>query len=599
MQAIPRFALALLLGSVPLTGLPLAAYATTQSSEAAVSAADSRLQALYEREYQWRQEMLGKVLDDEGEWQLGERWPRVDPATQRTNLAYWDAALAELDALPLEDLSRAEQINAATFRQIVTTLAEEVRYKTYEAPLNSDSFFWTGLFPRQGGFSDVEAYHRYIARLRDLPRFFAENLANMRAGLARGYSVPRVTLIGREKSLEAYLVAGQDNPFWTPIADMPASIGAADQEALRSAALAAVAEAVVPAYSEVLDFMRNVYLKQARTSLAARDLPDGEAFYQSQIQAYTTLDLTPEEIHKQGLAEVERIQAEMAEVIARTGFEGDLQAFIEFLRTDPRFYAKTPRELLSYSSYVAKRADGKMGEVLGFLPRRRFTILPVPDAIAPFYTSGRGGLNSCLMNTYDLPSRPLFNLPALTLHECAPGHALQAAIAEEAPGEVPRFRRDNYFSGYGEGWGLYTEWLGTRMGVYETPYEDFGRLSYEMWRACRLVIDTGVHYFGWSRDRALAYLGERTALSTHEVTTEVDRYISWPGQALAYKLGEMLIRRKRAEAEAALGTDFDQRYFHDVILGLGSVPLPVLEAELDAWIAAGGPNPYADLPEAA
>ncbi|WP_241505995.1 DUF885 domain-containing protein [Parahaliea mediterranea] len=595
MHTLSRLTLALALGALPLTLTAPAALA--QPAAAAKSeqpTADARLQALYEREYAWRQDRLGKVLDEDGEWQAGSRWAKVDPATQRENLAYWEQVLAELDAIPADQLSHAEQINADTFRQIVTTLADEVRFKTYEAPLNSDSFFWTGLFPRMGGFEDADAYRRYIDRLRDMPRFFEENVNNMRAGLKRGYSVPRVTLAGREKSLEAYLATGEGNPFWTPLADMPQGITGSERQALERDARAAINEAVVPAYTQVLDFMRDEYLKQARTSLAVRDLPDGEAFYQAQIRAYTTLDLSPEEIHQRGLDEVARIEAEMQAVIAKTGFDGDLQAFIAFLRTDPQFYAKTPRELLSYSAYVAKKADGYMGEVLGFLPRRRFTILPVPDAIAPFYTSGRGGLNSCLMNTYDLPSRPLFNLPALTLHECAPGHALQAAIAKEAPGDIPRFRRDNYFSGYGEGWGLYTEWLGTKMGVYETPYEDFGRLSYEMWRACRLVIDTGVHYMGWSRERALAFLGERTALSTHEVTTEVDRYISWPGQALAYKLGEMLIRRKRAEAEDALGADFDQRYFHDVILGLRSVPLPVLEAELDRWIAGGGGNPYAD-----
>lgn len=557
--------------------------------------ANVRLQDLYEREYAWRQQMLGKVEGEDGEWRDGNRLPAVDARSQAEHLTYWQEVLAELDAIAVDELNHQEQINAAVFRQIVTTLADEVRFRAYEAPLNSDSFFWTGLYPRLGGFEDAQAYQRYARRLRDLPRFFDDNIANMRTGLARGYSVPQVTLVGRDNSIEAYLAAGEDNPFWTPMEALPATMPAAQRAPLEAEVRAAINEAVVPAYRKLLAFMREEYIPNTRTTLAARELPDGEAFYRAQIRAFTTLDLSPETIHQMGLAEVERILGEMQAVIDATGFDGDMEAFLEFLRTDPQFYAKTPRELLSYSAYVAKQVDGKLGETIGFLPRRRFTILPVPDAIAPFYTSGRGGLDSCLMNTYDLPSRPLFNLTALTLHECGPGHALQAAIAKEAPGEIPRFRRDNYFSGYGEGWGLYTEWLGTVMGVYETPYEDFGRLSYEMWRACRLVIDTGVHHFGWSRERALAYLRDHTALSEHEVTTEVDRYISWPGQALAYKLGEMLIRRKRAEAEAALGSDFDQRYFHDVILGLRSVPLPVLERELDAWIADGGKNPYEGL----
>ena len=219
----------------------------------------------------------------------------------------------------------------------------------------------------------------------------------------------------------------------------------------------------------------------------------------------------------------------------------------------------------------------------------------MPDEIAPIYTAGRGGYGRCLMNTYDLPQRPLYTIPALTLHECSPGHSLQAAISREAPGDIPEFRARNYFSGYGEGWGLYVEWLGGELGIYRTPYEKFGQLTYEMWRACRLVIDTGVHHYGWSRDEALAYLRDNAALSEREVTTEIDRYISWPAQALAYKLGEMLIREKRAKAEAELGTDFDQRWFHDTILALRSVPLSVLADELDAWIAAGGPDPYADV----
>ncbi|MFV0478302.1 MAG: DUF885 domain-containing protein [Parahaliea sp.] len=564
-----------------------------QTDVQAADDANTRLQALYEREYIWRQQMLGKVQLDNGQWQAGNYWPQVDAAAQAEHLQYWQQVLMELDTIPVQSLNREEQINAAVFRQIVTTLRAEVEFKSYQAPLNSDTFFWTGLYPRLSGYSDVAAYNRYIARLYDLPRFFSDNMDNMRAGLARGFSVPQITLQGRDKSIEPYLVRGSDNPFWTPVVNMPSSFPADERRRIEKVVEKAIDEAVIPAYSHLLDFMRNEYIPGARVGLAARDLPDGEAYYQAMIRAYTTLDLSPQEIHQTGLDEVKRIQAEMQAVIQRTGFEGDLAGFITFLRTDPQFYARSPRELLSYSAYVAKRVDGKLSEVIGFLPRRRFTIVPVPDAIAPFYTSGRGGLNSCMMNTHNLKSRPLFNLSALTLHECGPGHALQAAIAKEAPGEIPRFRRDNYFSGYGEGWGLYTEWLGTLMGVYETPYEDFGRLSYEMWRACRLVIDTGVHYFGWSREQALAYLQDHTALSIHEVTTEVDRYISWPAQALAYKLGELLIRSKRAEAEQKLGENFDQRYFHDVILGLRSVPLPVLAAELDIWIADGGKNPYA------
>jgi uncharacterized protein (DUF885 family) len=353
---------------------------------------------------------------------------------------------------------------------------------------------------------------------------------------------------------------------------------------------------VVPAYAKLLTFYRSEYVPKTRTTLAAEAVPDGKAFYQAQIREYTTTDLTAEQIHKIGLDEVARITADMEKTKEAAGFKGDLKAFVQFLRTDPQFYAKTPDELMGVSAYVTKRMDGLLKTTIGFLPRYRFTIRPVPDAIAPFYTAGRGGLESCLMNTYDLPSRPLYQIPALTLHECNPGHSFQAAVAMESPvPDRPEFRKQTYFSGYGEGWGLYTEWLGSKIGIYRTPYEEFGRESYEIWRACRLVIDTGVHHMGWTREQAIAYLADHTALSHHEVETEVDRYISWPGQALAYKLGELTIRKERAKAEQTLGPKFDQRWFHDKFLSLGSVPLNVLEQQLDLWIAEGGKNPFPNV----
>jgi uncharacterized protein (DUF885 family) len=333
--------------------------------------------------------------------------------------------------------------------------------------------------------------------------------------------------------------------------------------------------------------MRNEYLPNTRTTLGASVLPDGQAYYKAMIEKFTTLDLTAQQIHDMGLREVARIKAEMEATKQRAGFAGTMAEFFHFLRTDPQFYAKTPRELLSYSAYVSKKADWKLAETIGTIPRRRHGIRPVPEALAPIYTGGRGGLEACLMNTYNLPARPLYTLASLTLHECTPGHSFQAALALEGP-ERPSFRRGTSFSGYGEGWGLYTEWLGTVMGIYETPYEDFGRLTYEMWRACRLVIDTGIHQFGWTREQAMNYLREHAALAEHEITTEVERYIAWPGQALAYKLGEMQIRRHRREAEEKLGTAFDQRTFHDAILALGSVPLPLLEQRMAKFIADGG-----------
>lgn len=542
--------------------------------------ADARLKALYTAEWNWRQrEMAANAT----------RFPRVDAASQEVRLAYWTRALATLDSIPTNRLSAEERINAEVFAYSVRALANDIRFKTYEIPFNSDTFFWTEFTPRQG-FTTTEAYRNYVARLRDIPRYFDEQMTNMRAGLARGYTIPRVSVEGRDKTIEPYVVPDSTNPLFAPFAQMPLSITAADQATMRAEMLAVLRDVVVPAYQKLLTMLREEYMPKTRTTLAATTLPDGAAFYQSQIEKFTTLKLTAQEIHEVGLKEVARIRADMEATKAEAGFTGSMEEFFKFLRTDPQFYAKTPKELLSLSAYVSKKADWKLREMIGVLPRYRHGIRPVPDAIAPIYTGGRGGLETCLMNTYNLPARTLYTIPALTLHECTPGHSFQAALALEGP-DRPPFRRGTSFSGYGEGWGLYTEWLGKVMDIYEGPYEEFGRQTYEMWRAVRLVIDTGIHQFGWSRERAMEYLRTHAALSEHEITTEVDRYIAWPGQALAYKLGELQIRRHRREAEEKLGPAFDQRKFHDAILALGSVPLPVLEARMAKFIADGGNNP--------
>jgi uncharacterized protein (DUF885 family) len=547
-------------------------------AERDTNSADARLRALYTEEWNWRQRELGRGVSD--------RFPRVDAASQQARLAYWARTLEALDTIPFDELSPEEKVNAQVFRASLRALANDVRFRTYEVPFNSDTFFWTSFTPRQG-LATADAYRAFLARLRDVPRHFDEQFVNMRAGLARGFSVPRVSVVGRDRTIEPYLETDATNPLYLPFTLMPATIPASDQDAMRAEAATVIRDIVAPAYERLLAFMREEYLPKARTSLAAVEMPDGPAYYQAMIEKFTTLTLTAKEIHEIGLKEVARIEAEMQTTKDRAGFKGTMAEFFQFLRTDPQFYAKTPRELLSYSAYVSKKADLKLGETIGFLPRRRHGILPVPEALAPIYTGGRGGLEACLMNTYNLPARPLYTLPALTLHECTPGHSFQAALALEGS-ERPPFRRGTSFSAYGEGWGLYTEWLGTVMGIYETPYEDFGRLTYEMWRAARLVIDTGIHAFGWSREQAMDYLRTRAALSEHEITTEIERYIAWPGQALAYKLGEIQIRRHRREAEEKLGPKFDQRQFHDAILALGSVPLAVLEERMAQFIADGG-----------
>jgi uncharacterized protein (DUF885 family) len=415
----------------------------------------------------------------------------------------------------------------------------------------------------------------------------------MRAGLKRGMTVPRATLEGYEGTMSAHVVADPSaSVFWEPFVKFPAGVPAAEHERLRRDGRAAVTDGAIAGYRELLDFFQKEYLPGARKTLGAWELPDGRAYYAQKIREFTTLELTPQEIHKTGLAEVARISAEMNAVMKEVGFQGDFAAFLTFLRSDPRFYAKTPEELLSKASRLAKRIDGKLPSMFKTLPRLPYTVEPVPTDIAPKYTTGRyvsapqGSTMPGIywVNTYKLEARPFYTLPALTLHEAVPGHHLQIALSRELD-NLPNFRRYSYLSAFGEGWGLYSEWLGIEAGMYADPYDNFGRLTYEMWRACRLVVDTGLHSMGWTRQQAIDYMATRTALPIHEVTTEVDRYISWPGQALAYKLGELKIKELRRRAETTLGTRFDVREFHDVVLGSGSVPLSVLEANVDRWIA--------------
>jgi uncharacterized protein (DUF885 family) len=572
------------IGLALLLAAPAALVAQTPST----SEADQRLKALYDAEWQWREKEEARVPGEFGRHAADDHLPRVDAATQQKRLEYWQKTLAELDKIPLEQLSPEEKINAQVFRAVIEEEAVDVKYKTYEAPFNADTFFWTSFTPREG-FSNAEEYRRYLGRLRDAPRYFDEQIVNMRAGLKRGFTVPKVSVTGRDKTIEPYLKADDTNPLWLPLTMMPSSIAPDEQEKMRAEARSLIA-ALVPAYSKLLDFIRNEYLVKARTTLAAEKLPDGKAYYQAMIKKFTTLDLTAEQIHQIGLSEVARIKGEMQTTMQKTGFKGTLPEFMTFLRTDPQFYAKTPHELLADATYVLKKMDGKLKDTIGFLPRYRHGVIAVPASLAPIYTGGRGGLENCMFNTYNLPARPLYTLPALALHECTPGHSFQAALALEGP-ERPAFRKEQYFSGYGEGWGLYTEWLGGHIGIYETPYEEFGQLTYEIWRAVRLVVDTGIHHYGWSREQALAYMKDNVPLSEHEITTEVDRYIAWPGQAVAYKLGQMQILRHRREAEQALGTKFDQRKFHDAILQLGAVPLPVLAERMAKFIADGGENP--------
>jgi uncharacterized protein (DUF885 family) len=566
-----------------------AAVAPARADTLKADTADARFEALYKAEWAWRQEQFpGLDNEDSQAGKYDDRLPKVDAATQAQQRAYWDGVLRTLAAIGQAELSSENRISYAVYKPQIENLAAGIRFRAYEMPFNSDSQFWSDLgFMSSRHLKNPEQAEHYIARLNDIPRYFDENIANMRAGLKRGFSVPRAVLAGRDVSISTYIDVkkAEDSDFYKPFQELPSTIPGDAQAKLRAACAKAIRERVIPAYAKLLKFFRDDYVPHARATIAAEALPDGKAFYRQQIREYTTLDLDPDAIHEIGLHEVARIEAEMRGSMAATGFTGDFAAFQKFLRSDPQFYAKTPEELLMRAAWIAKRVDGKLPQYFGLLPRGRFAIEPVPAAIAPFWTAGRGSAHTYWLNTYDLPSRSLYNLPALTLHESAPGHALQGELVEEQKLQ-PEFRTKSYISAYGEGWALYCEWLGKEMGIYQTPYEEFGRESYDMWRAARLVIDTGIHHGGMTRDEAIAFLAGHTALSEHEVETEVDRYISWPGQALSYKLGQLRISELRAQAEKELGTKFDIRKFHDAVLELGSVPLPVLEEHIKLFVAA-------------
>ena len=571
----------------------LTAAAHPSPAAAAGSAADRSFRALYEREWAWRQKQRGETDEDEQASRIRPSMPRVDAATQAQRLSYWTGVMRELRSVDPRRLSPREQENYAVYRAQLQVLINQQTFRDWEKPLTGDSAFWSDAagVARQP-FRRAEDYPRYISQLRDLPRYFDEQVADMRAGLKRGFTPPRVTLEGRDSAIASVADAKspEDVIWYAPFRQFPKGVPAADQARLRAEGAAAIRDGVQPAYARLLKFWREEYLPGARKELAAESLPDGKRYYQALITEFTTTSMTPEQIHAFGLAETAKIRAEMQTEIGRAGFKGDLPAFLRFLKTDAQFKPKTAEELMRYAAWISKEFDYKAARWFGYAPRGRFGVIPVPADIAPYYTAGRGGANAYLVNTYDLPSRALYAMPALTLHESAPGHSWQQNVAREQK-DLPKFRRA-YISAFGEGWALYCERLGDEMDMYHTPYERFGMLSYQAWRTSRLVVDTGIHAKGWTREQAQAYLRDNTALSDHEVETEVDRYISWPGQALSYYLGQAAIQKARAKAEAALGAKFDIRAFHDTVLKLGSVPLPVMEARIDRFIAEGGPEPY-------
>ncbi len=554
--------------------------------------ADTRFAALAAEEYRWRKTLSGPGEDAPPG--PDSALPDVSPAMQARKTARWTATARTLATIDPAALSPGMRDNYLVYRAQVDALLDQQRFRDYEKPLTADTSFWIDVTAMAREEPRTQAdYRGYLRRLRDIPRFYGQQVTNMRAGLSRGFTPPAITLQGRDAGVAAVVEAGggEASPFYAPFRTMPDAIPANVRTALRAEALRTISAEAVPAHARLLAFLRDEYIPGARTTLAAYDLPDGRAYYASKIREYVTRDLTADQIHRIGVAEVARIRARMTGVMAEVKWKGDLSGFLQFLRTDPQFYVGTPQALLDRAAWIAKQFDGKASRWFNRMPRARFAIEPVPADLAPFYTGGRGGPGIFLLNTWNLPARPLYSLPALTLHESAPGHAWQMPFAAELD-DLPEYRRETYISAYGEGWALYAEALGEEMGMYGTPYELFGMLSYQMWRAARLVVDTGIHAKGWSRERAQAFLRDNTALSNHEITTEVDRYIAWPGQALSYYMGEMAFVDGRARAQKALGEKFDIRAFHDAMLSLGSVTLPMIDARVDRFIADGGRGPY-------
>lgn len=491
-------------------------------------------------------------------------------------------------------LKRTSQINLDVFQQLLRNQVAEFEFSMHLVPITNRWGFHIDFadLPTHTRFSDVASYEDYIKRLAAFQIYAAQNIRLLRQGIDSNRTLPSVVLEGYRDTIRPHIVDDpSESRLYSPMRKLPESFSDADKKRILESARKAIRESVVPGYAEFDKFMAEEYLPAARGTIAASALPEGRDFYRHRVKQFTTLDVSPEEVHEIGLREVARIRAEMRAVPKRVHFEGSYEAFVEHLRTDPKFYAKTPEELLKETAHTLKVMDGKLPELFKTLPRMPYGIRRVPDYIAPktttaYYSppSGDGTVAGYYyVNTYDLKSRPLYEIEALSLHEAVPGHHLQIALQQELS-DLPDFRRFASFTAYIEGWALYAERLGLEVGFYEDPYDDFGRLSYEMWRACRLVVDTGIHYLGWTRQQAIDYMADNTALSIHNITAEVDRYISWPGQALGYKMGELKIRELRRHAEKELADRFDIREFHDVVLRSGSVPLSILEENVNLYV---------------
>ncbi len=548
-------------------------------------------------------ENLDKILQDHwAEANKEQIFFRKDPDTFRMNgklpdvsdkgrarrAAFNQSILSRLSKLDPNKMSAADQVTYSLFKY--EREAEAASYKQFDHlfPLNKYAGFHTYFAGAPGNMSflNLGDYENYLVSLADFPRFNQDHITNLRAAIAKGYTHYCESFTNYEKTISKHLVEdATQSVFYAPIANMPATITPDEQSRIAQAARALITDVVIPEYRRFYTFFTNEYMPNCRTSVGITALEDGVNYYQYLIEYYTTTQLNADQIHKMGLDEVARIKAEMDAIIKQLKFDGGFSDFVSYLRTDPSFYTDSEQDLLEKASYITRKAAAQLPKWFGLLPRSTFDIKPSPDGGAYYVAPDGSGTTAgtYFIDTQDLKSQPLYNLEALTFHEAEPGHHFQSSIAMEL--DVPEFRKTLYHSAYGEGWGLYSERLGKEMGFYQSPYSDFGRLTYEMWRACRLVVDTGMHAKGWSRQQAIDYLAEHTALSMADVVAQIDRYITWPAQALSYKIGELKIRELRHKAETTLGADFDIRAFHDQILRNGSLPLATLEELFDQWLA--------------
>lgn len=530
-----------------------------------------------------------------GDHRANDKLDSVGLSDAHRRLAARKAFLQRANAIDRASLSQDDRLNYDIWLRLLKDQITEAEFASYLIPISNRSGFHIEFLDlrKQAPLITIQDHENFVSRLSEFDRYAQQHIEVMREGIRRGMTLPAVVLDGFDETVSPHIVdRPEDSLLFEPFKVLPKGISHDSSQQLANQARQAITSSVVPGYRRFLAFMQKEYIPHARDSISASTLPKGREFYQHRVRRFTTLDMSPEQVHGLGQAEVNRIRGEMLEVIRDAKFTGTFAEFLQFLRTDERFQPKTPDELLKEVAYVLKKMDGELPRLFRTLPKTPYGIRKIPDYIAPktttaYYMPPAGDGSTAgfyYVNTYNLKSRPLYEVQALSLHEAVPGHHLQIALQQEL--DIPPFRRYAGFTAFVEGWGLYSERLGLEVGFYEDPYDNFGRLTYEMWRACRLVVDTGMHYLGWSRQQAIDFMAENSALSLHNIRSEVDRYIAWPGQALAYKVGEIKIRKLRTRAENELGEKFDIRAFHDVVLTAGSVPLDILETRVNEYIAA-------------